>query len=87
MPATSRMVIDGGDELKTSWPEVVGMQLSPAARKIRGDRADVVLEPRAALGWRGPGPRLRPKARPHLRRHLLHRRPDARRRLRCPIGQ
>nr|CAB3448683.1 unnamed protein product [Digitaria exilis] len=22
MPATSRMVIDGGDELKTSWPEV-----------------------------------------------------------------
>ena len=29
---------------KTSWPEVVGMGLLLAARKIRGDRADVRLE-------------------------------------------
>nr|CAB3445412.1 unnamed protein product [Digitaria exilis] len=55
MPATSTMVIDGGDELKTSWPEVVGMQLSPAARKIRGDRADVVLEPHLVGEVPGPG--------------------------------
>ncbi|KAF8677187.1 hypothetical protein HU200_046661 [Digitaria exilis] len=39
---TSRMLI--GDELKTSWPEVVGMQLFFAAAKIHEDRADVTME-------------------------------------------
>ncbi|KAF8685858.1 hypothetical protein HU200_043770 [Digitaria exilis] len=41
---TSRMLIGGGDELKTSWPEVVGMQLFFAAAKIHKDRADVTME-------------------------------------------
>ena len=37
-------MMSGGESLKTSWPEVVGMGLLLAARKIRGDRADVRLE-------------------------------------------
>lgn len=40
---TSRMEI-GGDLMKTSWPEVLGMGLSLAAGKIHGDRPDVVLQ-------------------------------------------
>jgi hypothetical protein len=51
MMPTSRMAMmsgggggDGEDRLKISWPEVVGMGLLLAARKIRGDRADVRLE-------------------------------------------
>ncbi|KAG2648193.1 hypothetical protein PVAP13_1NG044108, partial [Panicum virgatum] len=34
----------GGDSLKTSWPEVVGLGLLLAARKIRGDQSAVRLE-------------------------------------------
>lgn len=29
------------EELKTSWPEVVGMEFFLAAKKIHGDRPDV----------------------------------------------
>ncbi|OEL23253.1 hypothetical protein BAE44_0015729 [Dichanthelium oligosanthes] len=32
------------DDLKTSWPEVVGMDLFWAAAKIHSDRPDVLVE-------------------------------------------
>ncbi|KAF8677184.1 hypothetical protein HU200_046658 [Digitaria exilis] len=34
----------GGGELKTSWPEVVGMELFWATVKIHFDRVDVEIE-------------------------------------------
>ncbi|KAF8677183.1 hypothetical protein HU200_046657 [Digitaria exilis] len=61
------------------------MQLSPAARKIRGDRADVVLEPH--LVGEVPGPGYDPK---RVRIFVDTSSPSSRRpssASRCPISQ
>ncbi|TVU33586.1 hypothetical protein EJB05_25411, partial [Eragrostis curvula] len=42
MPAITMLNTD--DKMKTSWPEVVGMAVFPAAMKIAHDRPDVTVE-------------------------------------------
>jgi hypothetical protein len=45
MSSSRRMLAaTAADELKTSWPEVVGMGLVAAVAKIRGDRPDVHMQ-------------------------------------------